>query len=114
MFTIEQVKQDLIKENKSLNRTWQKVGDVNDIEYGGVRYRKGKSGDIEVILYIGKDNIPSDCKDIVSNKYISEVYLSDLIEQIEDIWSYSDVENCGLNIGWLILSLDQYSGIIRN
>ena len=106
-FTLEKVLVDLKKEFESLSdKEWSESGDVNLIDQGGVKYRRSDDG-IEAILYHGLDNIP----DGVENEKHGYFDLEELTAQIDKIWSFSDVENCGLDIGFLIQSLDQYCGI---
>jgi hypothetical protein len=107
--TIESVTADLHAEFAAMNRQWDHAGDVNDIEHGGVRYRRAKFSDhIEYIYYIGKSNIPEGSG--IRNKYTGTVSFAVLLEGLPKVWGYADGDNCGFDIGWLMLTLESWQG----
>lgn len=106
--TKESIIKDLKEEFETLStEEWEECGDVNYQEYGGVLYRKG-SDQIEVQFYRGYDDIPKE----VPDRLDTWVDLETLIDGIDDIWNFADLENCGLSIGWAIQSLDAYGGFL--
>lgn len=109
--TIESVTKDLTQEHSRLSvRNWSRAGDINPEDHGGIKYRKCKdSGEIDLVYYRGLIDLPEG----IENEIHSSVTLSDLIDGLEDIWGYSDVENCGLDIGLAIMSLQSYNGILH-
>ncbi len=112
-FTIKLVTQDLEQEYSKLNRKWQRSGDINDIEHGGVRYRKAKNSDgVEFISYYGLSNLPEGVK--ISNKNTGVFSFNDLLKQLPEVWNFADGENCGFDIGSLMSSAEAYNGFLKN
>jgi hypothetical protein len=110
-YTKKQVIKELRDEYKNLSeKEWSVCGDVNMEDHGGVEYRKDSAGNIEATLYHGLSNIEEGEEGVSNTKY-GTFDLDDLIADIDEIWGFSDVENCGLSIGWLLQSLDQYQGV---
>jgi hypothetical protein len=106
--TIESVKIDLQNEFKTLSSEWEECGDVNLLEYGGVRYRLSEQDQIEVEYFRGIDDTPKE----VPDRLDTFIGLDELIDGLNDIWVFSDCETCGLSIGWAIMSLNAYNGFL--
>lgn len=112
MFTQQEVINDLKTEFERLSkRNYSLSGDVNYKEYGGIRYRKKDTDEIEFIYYIGLDTLlPTDEK-LRNHQIWSLCTLDDIIPLIDSVWDWSDGKNCGFNIGELLYSLIGYYGI---